>query len=89
MQRIYVDSRSRVSGTDTDFEFALPMSIDIPVESEAVLDSIVIPNSIRTITEGVNDRLYYLEYGRDGGIPVSQFTIKQISPGSTTRSFSQ
>ena len=88
MQRIYVDSRSRVSGRAEDFEFAIPISIDLPQESEAAVDSVVIPNSMRTITAGVNDRLYYLEYGTGpGGVPVSQFTIKQVTPGCYNTTF--
>ena len=59
MQRIYVDSRSRVSGTNEDFEFALPYSIHIPEESSIAIDTICIPISMYTVSEHVNDCFYF------------------------------
>ena len=67
MQKIYVDSRSRVSGTNTDFEFALPYSIAIPEESAMVVDQVLIPNSFYTIETGVNDVIYILEENFSSG----------------------
>ena len=61
MQKMYIDSRSRVSGSNTDFEFALPYSITIPKESLMIVDKVVIPNSFYTIEQGVNDNIYVQE----------------------------
>ena len=81
MQKIYVDSRERVSGTCEDFWINLPYSLTIPKESFMILDRVVIPNTMKTITAGVNDRLYYLEYGLVDGIPTGRFTVKYLQPG--------
>ena len=60
MQKIYVDSRSRVSGTTEEFEFVLPYSITIPSESVMVVDSVAIPNSILTV-DASNSAIYVQE----------------------------
>ena len=60
-QKIYVDSRSRVSGSNEDFEFALPYSITIPEESAMVVDQVVIPNSFYSIEEDLKDQIYVFE----------------------------
>ena len=56
--RIYVDSRDRRSGSPTSFEYALPYSLAIQEQSLANIDVVVIPNSIQTVLEGVNDLIY-------------------------------
>ena len=56
--RIYVDSRERRSGTATDFEYALPYSLSIKEQSLAMVGVVVVPNSIKTVTAGVNDMIY-------------------------------
>ena len=61
MQKIYIDSRSRASGSNESFEFALPYSITIPEESLMIVDKVVIPNSFYTIEQGVNDNIYVQE----------------------------
>ena len=57
MQRIYVDSMSRVSGSNEYVEFALPYNIYIPEESMMVVDTVCVPNSMYTVSEHVNDLL--------------------------------
>ena len=59
--RIYVDSRERVEGTDTDFTFELPYSISIKEKSLGMLDVICVPNSILTVTENKNDTIWVRE----------------------------
>ena len=44
--RIYVDSRERVEGDDTDFTFELPYTIAIKEKSLAMIDVVCVPNSI-------------------------------------------
>ena len=44
MQRIFIDSRDRVSGVNEEFTISLPKSIVVPFESLAVLDTVLIPN---------------------------------------------
>ena len=59
--RIYVDSRERVTGTNTDFEISLPMSLAIKEKSLALIDVVCVPNSILTVTENKNDTIWLKE----------------------------
>ena len=59
--RIYVDSRDRKSGKPESFEYALPYSLAIQQKSLANIDVVVVPNSIQTVIEGVNDIIYIRE----------------------------
>ena len=61
-QRLYIDSRDRVSGTATDFTYQLPTNITVPEESIAVLDTVLIPVSWYTVQKDYNDRIYIAEY---------------------------
>ena len=82
MQRIHIDSRSRSSGSNESFEFAIPYTINIPEESMMVVDTVAIPNSFHTVTTDYNDRFYYTEFGiNSDNETVQQWTIKQLPPG--------
>ena len=59
--RIYVDSRERVDGSNTDFQVALPFSLAIKEKSLALLDVVCVPNSILTVTENKNDTIWLKE----------------------------
>ena len=55
-QRIYVDSRDReVGGNANGFDYMLPNNIVVPEESIAVLDSVLIPNSLYSV-EKIQER---------------------------------
>ena len=91
MQKVYVDSRSRVSGSNTDFEFALPYSITIPEESAMVVDQVLIPNSFYTIEFDVNDVIYILEENFSSGpiwrraiIPPGYYEVLSLCAGIET-----
>ena len=58
--KVYVDSRNRISGTNEDFVWQLPESVDLP-ESLAYLDVVLCPNVFFTIREGYNQYVYFLE----------------------------
>ena len=58
--KVYVDSRNRISGTNEDFVWQLPESIDLP-ESLAYLDVVLCPNVFFTIRENYNQYIYFLE----------------------------
>ena len=60
MQRIFIDSRDRVTGTNEDFSISLPRSIVVPFESLAVLDTVLIPTSTYTVNE-THSNFYYIE----------------------------
>ena len=60
MVKIYCDSRNRVSGTDEDFVWQIPESIDLP-ESLAHIDVVLVPQVFWTIRLGQNDKIRFLE----------------------------
>ena len=58
--RIYLDSRERQTGTATQFEYALPYTLSIRERSFAMVDVVVVPNSIKTVG-AKNYMIYVLE----------------------------
>ena len=60
IRRIYIDSRMRTSGSDSDFTYDLPRSIEVPDNTIAYVDSILVPNVWTTLHEN-NNRLYVSE----------------------------
>ena len=60
MVKIYVDSRNRISGTNEDFVFQIPESIDLP-DSQCYVDVVLLPNVFLTIKSGYNDKLRFRE----------------------------
>ena len=60
-QKLYIDSRDRVSGTQTELEYQLSTNVVVQQESIAVLDTVLIPNSWYTVTKNKNDRIYIRE----------------------------
>ena len=60
VRRIYIDSRLRSSGTDSDFTYDLPRSIEGPDNTIRYVDSVLIPNVWTTLHEN-NNRLYVSE----------------------------
>ena len=60
VRRIYIDSRMRTSGSDSDFTYDLPRSIEVPDNTIAYVDSILVPNVWTTLHEN-NNRLYVSE----------------------------
>ena len=76
-QRLYVDSRDRVSGTAEEFEYQLSTTISVAEESIAVLDTVLIPNSWYTVAKDTNDRIYIREQTSGAGA----FRIATLAPG--------
>ena len=56
--KIYVDSRKRVSGSHSEFDYQLPNPIQVP-KSRCFVDSVHIPNIFPTIT--AHSRFIYIE----------------------------
>ena len=57
-RKLYVDSRKRVSGTHSDFDYQLPNPIQVP-KSRCFVDSVHLANVFPTITS--HSRFIYLE----------------------------
>ena len=60
MVKIYCDSRNRASGTNEDFVWQIPESIDLP-ESLAHIDVVLVPNVFWTVKAGYNDKIRFIE----------------------------
>ena len=85
--RIYLDSRERKSGTATDFEYALPYTLSIRERSLAMVDVVVVPNSIKTVG-AKNNMIYVRETMTVGGtvevairyptIPEGYYTVETL-----------
>ena len=61
VRRIYIGSRLRSGGTNADFTYDLPRSIEVPDQTIAYVDSVLVPNVFTTINEN-NHRLYFSEW---------------------------
>ena len=64
--RLYIDSRDRVAGDASEFEYQSNLEVTIVEESVAVLDTVLIPVSWYVVEEGVNDRIYLIEINFSG-----------------------
>ena len=76
-QRLYIDSRDRVSGTAESFEYQLSTNVTVAEESIAVLDSVLIPNSWYTVTKDKNDGIYI----REDSAGVGSYRAAILGPG--------
>ena len=75
--RFYIDSRDRVSGDASEFEYQLSLDVTVLQESIAVLDTVLIPVSWYVVEEDVNDRIYVTEQNFSG----TGHRIATILPG--------
>ena len=60
MVKIYVDSRNRISGSNENFVWQIPDSVDLE-DSMAYIDCVVVPHTTWSIREGHNDVLRFVE----------------------------
>ena len=62
VRRIYIDSRLRSSGSDSDFTYDLPGGgLEVPDSTIGFVDSVLVPNVFTTIHDQ-NNRLYLGEW---------------------------
>ena len=59
--KLYVSSKSRATGTDSDFTIALPRPLVIRGKHKAYVDSVVLANSFYSIRAFENDQIYIRE----------------------------
>ena len=77
VHRLYIDSRDRVSGDASEFEYQLSLDVTVLQESTAVLDTVLIPVSWYVVEEGANDITYVTEQFFSG----AGHRIATIPPG--------
>ena len=80
--KFYIESRYRSSGTNEDFVYQLPRGIDIP-DSLAYIDCVCVPNTIYSIKQGANDKLYVREsfVASSGAAEAVTYRILTVQPG--------
>ena len=76
IRRIYVDSRLRSSGTGSDFTVELPRSFEVPDQTIAFVDSVLVPNVFPTIHEN-NNRLYFAEFTNPSNVAEHIYTLDE------------
>lgn len=57
VKKVFIDSRYRDSGSDSDFKITLPYNLNFSDNTKMYIDNIIIPNSIKTINN-TNNKLY-------------------------------
>ena len=58
LRHLYVDSRFRTSGTDSDFSVSLQETINLPTGTRCFVAACSFANVFYTLEENVNNRLY-------------------------------
>ena len=58
--KIYVDSRHRTAGTNEDFVWQIPETVDIP-DSQMYIDACLVPNVFFSVLESRNDHIYFID----------------------------
>ena len=74
--KVYVDSRHRVSGTNEEFVWQIPETVDIP-DSWCYIDCVLVPNTFFSIRQNYNGKLYLKE--RVG--TTDHYIVLNIAPG--------
>ena len=61
ISKIYIDTRYRTSdsASSNDFKVELPETITLPRGTKAYITDVAIPNTLTTIMEGFNDKVYF------------------------------
>jgi len=77
MVKLYFDSRERVSGDNETPVFQLKPTLDLKDDHSALLDSVCIPNTFRTISSS-NDR-FFIEEALGAS---SAYRILSLPPGN-------
>ena len=76
IRRIYVDSRLKSSGTGSDFTVELPRSFEVPDQTIAFIDSVLVPNVFHSIHEN-NNRLYFAEFTNPSNVTEHIYTLDE------------
>ena len=64
VRKLYIDTRYKLDtyGSNSKFTIEFPQTIECPENTVMYVDEVVLPNTITTIQEGVNDDLYFVIY---------------------------
>lgn len=81
--KFYIDSRDRSSGTNTNFTWSPPISLDLGEPHIALLDTTLIPNSFPAVIANYNDKIYLYETEPQGlpSAPTENLRVVTLEPG--------
>ena len=62
VRKLYIDTIYKLDpyGSNTKFTIEFPQTIECPGNTVMYVDEVVLPNTITTVQQGVNDELYYV-----------------------------
>ena len=62
VRKLYIDTRYKLDthGSNTKFTIEFPQTIECPENTVMFVDEIVLPNTITTVQQDVNDRVYFV-----------------------------
>ena len=78
IRRIYIDSRFRdypEQDSHTLFYYTLKRSVSCPAGARLYVDYVQIPNTVKTIQAGVNDKLFWTSRALGGGPPTFNYQV--------------
>ena len=78
IRRIYIDSRFRdypEQESHTHVYYTLKRSVSCPAGARLYVDYVQIPNTIKTIQAGVNDKLFWASRALGGGHPTFNYQL--------------
>ena len=78
IRRIYIDSRYRdypEQDSHTNFYYTLKRSVSCPAGARLYVDYVQIPNTVKTIQAGVNDKLFWTNRALGGGPPTFNYQV--------------
>ena len=88
MVKLYFDSRERVSGTNETPTFQLKPTLDLKEDQSALLDSVCIPNTFRTISANANrffiDELNQVREYRVLEVPTGHYSVVSLAAAIQT-----
>ena len=82
IRKLYIDSRARSSGTDSDFDVVLPEVIECSPSQVVYVTGVTFPNVFYTVETGIDDRFYAIITVTASGQTTSQAFYYTIPPGN-------
>ena len=76
IRRLYIDSRLRTGGTGAYLSYDLPRSFEVPDQTIAFVDSVLVPNVFTTIHEN-NNRFYFSEWSDISSVASFIYTLTE------------
>ncbi len=86
-RKLYIDSKNKLggeSGNNADFEITLNDTVQLPANTVAFMDDVILPVAFKNVIEGESDKLYLGEtysfnsYNHTFTLPEQNYTLAQL-----------